>query len=129
MTLAWLRVYRGRFPSRVNPLLLRELSTTSPTGRTRVGASIVFAPGDQTPSTDSPSASTRTLPVFVSDYCFLRDARDEDVTTVFVGRLYPSRNLFATVVSEKGAGDEVAAKLLADFLHENGVKQLVYKSD
>ena len=59
----------------------------------------------------------------------MRDARDEDVTTVFVGRLYPSRNIFATVVSEKGVGDEIAAKLLADFLRDNGVKHLVYKSD
>ena len=77
----------------------------------------------------SPSASTRTLPVFVADYCFLRDARDEDLTTIFVGRVYPSRNLFATVVSEKGGGDELAVKLFADFLRDNGVKHLVYKSD
>ena len=77
----------------------------------------------------SPSASTRTLPVFVADYCFLRDARDEDLTTVFVGRVYPSRNIFATVVSEKGVGDEIAVKLFADFLRDNGVKHLVYKSD
>ena len=37
--------------------------------------------------------------------------------------------MFATVVSEKGIGDEVATKLLADFLRENGVSHLVYKSD
>ena len=51
------------------------------------------------------------------------------MTTVFVGKLYPSRALFATVVSEKGIGDEVASKLLADFFRENGVSHLVYKSD
>ena len=59
----------------------------------------------------------------------MRDARDEDVTTVFVGRLYPSRNIFAAFVSEKGVGDEIAARLFADFLRENGVTHLVYKSD
>ena len=47
----------------------------------------------------SPSSSYRTIPVFVGDYCDLRDSRDEDSVTVFVGRLYPSRMTFATVVS------------------------------
>ena len=77
----------------------------------------------------NPSASSRTLPVCVADYCFLRDARDEDLTTVFVAKIYPSRNLFAAVVSEKGIGDELATKQFADFLRENGVSHLVYKSD
>ena len=77
----------------------------------------------------SPSSSERTLPVFVSDYCFLRDSRDEDTAPCFVGRLYPSRSVFGTVVAEKGIGDEHAVKLLADFFRENGVVKMVYKSD
>ena len=33
---------------------------------------------------------SQEIPLLVADYCFVRDARDEDVLTCFVGRLYPS---------------------------------------
>ena len=46
-------VYRGRFQSRMSPLLRSELSITSLIGRTRAGVNIVFALDDQTPSTDT----------------------------------------------------------------------------
>ena len=77
----------------------------------------------------SPSSSVRSIPVFVIDYCFPRDSRDETTTTCAVGKLYPSRTPFALVVDEKGANDELAVKLLANLFRENGVKKLVYKSD
>ena len=77
----------------------------------------------------TPSTSVRALPVFVSDYCFLRDSRDEDVSPCLVGRIYPSRAMFATVVSEKGINDDIAIKQLGTFFKENGVRNLVYKSD
>ena len=76
----------------------------------------------------SPS-SDRTVPVFVSDYCFLRDSRDEDLATCFVGKIYPSRNMFASIVDCKGSGDELAVKQLANFFRENGVTKMVYKTD
>ena len=50
----------------------------------------------------SSSSPERNLPVFVADYCFLKDSKDDDATTVVVGELYPSRTVFASVVSEKG---------------------------
>ena len=58
----------------------------------------------------SPSSSDRTVPVFVSDYCFLRDGRDEDLATCFVGKIYPSRNMIAIIVDSKSAGDEIDIK-------------------
>ena len=76
-----------------------------------------------------PSSSERSLPVFVSDYCFLRDSRDEDTAPSFVGRLYPTRAVYGAIVTEKGTGDELAVKLLANFFKENGRVNLVYKSD
>ena len=76
----------------------------------------------------SPS-SDRTVPVFVSDYCFLRDSRDEDLATCFVGKIYPSRNMFASIVDCKGSGDELAVKQLANFFRENGVTEMVCKTD
>ena len=43
----------------------------------------------------SPSSSVQSIPVFVFDYCFPRDSRDDDTTTCAVGKLYPSRDHFA----------------------------------
>ena len=37
--------------------------------------------------------------------------------------------MFATVVSEKGVNDDLAIKQLGIFFKENGVRNLVYKSD
>ena len=70
-----------------------------------------------------------TVPVFVADYCYLRDSRDEDIATCLVGRLYPSRTFDASVVTEKGLGDDAAIEELKTFFRENGVRTLVYKSD
>ena len=72
--------------------------------------------------------STRNVPIFCSDFAFLRDAQDEDLAPVLVGRLYPSRALFATVCDAK-SHDDAATRRLANFLKESGVSRLVYKSD
>lgn len=69
------------------------------------------------------------MPVFVADYCFLKDSQDDITTTLADGKLYLSRTDVASVVSKKGAGDEIAVRLLADFFKETGVVKLVYKSD
>ena len=61
----------------------------------------------------SPS-SDRTVLIFVSDYCFLRGSRDEDLASRFVGRIYPSRDMFASIVDYKGSGHELAVEQLAN---------------
>ena len=76
----------------------------------------------------SQSRSSRSVPLFCSDFAFLRDAQDEDLTPVLVGRLYPSRALFATVCDAK-SHDDAATRRLANFLKESGIPRLVYKSD
>ena len=60
----------------------------------------------------------RTLPVFVSDYCFVRKSDDEDLLTGLVGRLYPSRAVFASACAVKGPEDNVIHRL-ADFFQEH----------
>ena len=34
---------------------------------------------------------SRSVPLLVVDYCFVRDSQDQDLLTCLVGRLYPSR--------------------------------------
>ena len=45
-----------------------------------------------------------------------------------VGRLYPSRAVFATACDSKGADDESVGRL-ATFFSEAGLPKLVYKTD
>ena len=71
---------------------------------------------------------TRRVPLFVADYCFLRDVQDEDNLTCMVGRLYPSKAVFATACDQKGAEDPAVSRL-AHFLKSAGIPKLVYKSD
>ena len=40
----------------------------------------------------SPSSSERTVPVFVADYCYLRDSRDEDLAEVFCWPTLPEQD-------------------------------------
>ena len=71
---------------------------------------------------------SREIPLLVADYCFVRDSRDEDVVTVFVGRLYPSRALVAIPCDVRGV-DDYAVGRLAQFLRDCGVKRMVHMSD
>ena len=75
----------------------------------------------------SKSSAERTLPLFVSDYCFVRKA-DESLVTVLVGKLYPSRSAFASVCDAKGPDDSVTDRLAA-FFRETGHSHIVYKND
>ena len=64
----------------------------------------------------------------VGDYGFVRDSRDEDLTTLLVLRLYPYKLIFAMVVTAKGPDPLVVtriARLLADF----GLVHFAYRSD
>ena len=73
------------------------------------------------------TSDNRTLPVFVCDYCFVRKP-DETLVTVLVGRLYPSRAVFAAVCDSKGPDDPVTDRL-ATFFRETGHSHIIYKSD
>ena len=71
---------------------------------------------------------SREIPLLVADYCFVRDSRDDDLLTVFVGRLYPSRAIVAIPCDVRGV-DDYAVGRLAQFLRDCGVKRLVHMSD
>lgn len=66
--------------------------------------------------------------LLVADYCFVRDSRDDDVFTRFVGRLCPSRTLISIPCDAKGH-DGYAVGRLVSFLRECGAKRLVYMRD
>ena len=68
------------------------------------------------------------MPLFCSDYCFVKDVEDEDNLTCLVGRLYPSKAMFASSCDQKGAEDEVVSRL-SQFFKASGVTKLVYKTD
>ena len=87
----------------------------------------VAARKPNTPHSTLPSFS-REIPLLVADYCFLRDKVDQDLLTVLVARLYPSRAVVAIPCDAKGV-DEYAVSRLAAFLNKCGVERLVYMSD
>ena len=70
----------------------------------------------------------RMIPLLVLDYCFIRNAQDEDLLTVLVGRVYPTRVVFAFPVDMKGR-DPVAITKLSEFIKANGLTKFVYKCD
>ena len=76
-----------------------------------------------------PSASRRTVPLLVADYCYVKDINDEQIQTLLVARLYPARAMFATVCEKKGPEDEHVVSRLAAFIKESGYNQLIYRSD
>ena len=73
------------------------------------------------------SSSGRTVPLFCADYAFIRKP-EEDLSTMLVGKIYPSHAVFATVCNKKGPEDP-AVDRLAEFLKSTGIQHLVYKSD
>ena len=68
----------------------------------------------------------RSLPLFVLDYCVVRDSRGEDLLTLCVGRLYPYRAIFATRVDEKGANSYAVKRMGACFPRVGRGKTDVY---
>ena len=52
------------------------------------------------------TSEDRTVPLFVADYCFIRDSETQEMTNLMVGRLYPSRALFVSVCEVKGTADD-----------------------
>ena len=60
----------------------------------------------------SPS-SQRTIPLLVAEYCHVRDSKDEELATILVARLYPSKALLAVGCDRKGIDDYVINRLAA----------------
>ena len=71
----------------------------------------------------------RSLPIFCADYCFIRDTLDDDNLTVCVGRMSPSKAMFASACRVKGPGDVYLLGRLENFLKEEGAHKIAYKSD
>ena len=72
--------------------------------------------------------AARDVPMLVGDYCFVRDSRDDDLMSMYVGKLYPSKAVVAIPVTQNGY-DEQAVHRLANLLRMCGVRRLVYTSD
>ena len=70
----------------------------------------------------------KTIPLLVADYCYIRESKDQDVTTVLVCRFYPWRVSFATVVDMKGR-DELAIRRVSAFIRNCGVTHFAYRCD
>ena len=79
----------------------------------------------------SRDGSDRSLPLLVVDYCFVRDRDDTILTTLLVGKLYPSRKVLACVVDSKGVVDPYGVHRVAAFIKESGLVDFnfVVKSD
>ena len=92
-----------------------------------LGAPTVFGRRNNTPHRTSRSGR-RNLPLFCADYCFIRDVDDPDNVSCLVGRLYPSKAIFASACEQKGADDPVV-KRLSNFIKESGIWKMVYKTD
>ena len=58
---------------------------------------------------------SRSIPLFVLDYCFIKRAGDDRWLTVLVGRMYPSRAIFSVPCQQKGADAHVTARLASFF--------------
>ena len=71
---------------------------------------------------------SRSIPLLVMDYCFIKHAGDDKWLTVLVGRLYPSCAIFSVPCMQKGADPHVTARL-ASFLRSCGVSNMTYMSD
>ena len=82
---------------------------------------------NNTPHLTQPTFS-RDIPLLVADYCFVWDRHDQDLLTILVARLYPSRAIVAIPNDTKGP-DVYATSHLAAFLKASGVDKLVYMCD
>ena len=73
-------------------------------------------------------AYSREIPLFVADYGFVRDSKDEDLVTCFIGRVYPSRCVISIPCDVKGI-DDYAVGRLAHFFESCGLTRMVYMCD
>ena len=73
-------------------------------------------------------AFSRSAPLLVLDYCFLKHAQDERWLTVLVGRVYPSRCIFAVPCMKKGP-DAFVTRRLAAFFRTCGLTNFSWMGD
>ena len=71
---------------------------------------------------------SRSIPLFVMDYCFIKHAGDDRWLTVLIGRMYPSRAMLSAPCNHKGADPHVTARL-ASFFRACGVNSMTYMCD
>ena len=76
----------------------------------------------------APKGTERSVPLLVLDYCFIRNACDQDLVTLLIGKLYPVRRTFVCVLDMKGT-DMYAAARLSEFIRSSGLTKCVYKTD
>ena len=80
------------------------------------------------PHFQAKGADTRNLPLLVLDYAFLRNKEEKILTTILVGKCYPSRQVLACVLDMKDT-DYLAINRVAEFIRECGLTTFVWKSD
>ena len=68
------------------------------------------------------------MPLLVADYCQVCGRKDEELATIMVARLYPSKALLAVYEDQKRVDDHVITRLAA-FIRDTGYTKAVYKSD
>lgn len=71
---------------------------------------------------------TRTIPLLVGDYGFIKDGIDEDNATALVLKLYTFKLNFSCLVASKGSDPLVVARL-CQFIMECGLVHFAYRSD
>ena len=87
---------------------------------------------NNTPRVQARGGADRSLPLLVLDYCFIRNASDQDLVTLLVGKLYPYRRYkraFACVIDLKGTRDTYAIGRLSEFIKGSSLKDFVCKTD
>ena len=71
---------------------------------------------------------SRSVPLLVFDFCFVKHAGNEKFLTVLVGRVYPSRTLFACPCNQKGP-DPYVTRRMASFFKACGLLHFTFMSD
>ena len=66
--------------------------------------------------------------LLVGDYAFARSSADEDLLAIFVGRMYPTREL-VTIPCEQKWKYQYAINRLSNFIKNSSVQPLVYMVD
>ena len=74
------------------------------------------------------TASERTIPLLVGDYCFPKHSDDDNSLTVLVMRVYPYKLFFVCVVPAKGRDPRIISRL-ERFIKECGLVHFTFRSD
>ena len=87
--------------------------------------------GDNQPHYRARGGPSRSLPLLVLDCAFVRDREDEELATLLVGKLYPSRKVLACVAEAKAVTDPYGASRVSAFIRESGLTNFNFliKSD